>query len=163
MAPAEPAFRALTGFDLDLLAELHAQSFDAGWDRPWSQSSFADVLAMPGAAGQLAMLQDQPVGFGLTLAAADEVELLLLAILPAHRRHGHAGKLLVALLQTAAAAGARRAILEVAAPNHAAIACYRRVGFTPCGRRKAYYTGQVDALIFEKPLGMPSINAKSAV
>lgn len=163
MAPTDLTFRALSGFDLDLLAELHAQSFDAGWDRPWSQSSFADVLAMPGAAGQLAVLDDQPVGFGLTLAAADEVELLLLAVLPAHRRHGHAGQLLMALLRAAETSGAGRAILEVAAPNHAAIACYRRAGFTPCGRRKAYYPGQVDALIFEKSLGTLSINAKSTV
>lgn len=145
-------YRSLTPFDVDLLAALHGQSFDAAWDRPWSRQSFTDVLAMPGAAGQLAVLNDTPVGFGLTLAAADEVELLLLAILPAFRRQGHAGHLLSILLQAAQALGARRAILEVAGPNGAAIACYRRAGFTPCGRRKAYYDGKIDALIFEKSL-----------
>jgi ribosomal-protein-alanine N-acetyltransferase len=145
-------YRPLASFDVDLLAALHGQSFDAAWDRPWSPRSFADVLAMPGAAGQLAILNDAPIGFGLTLAAVDEVELLLLAILPAHRRQGHAGHLLTALLQAAQANGAGRAILEVAGPNSAAIACYRRAGFTPCGRRKAYYDGKIDALIFEKLL-----------
>lgn len=156
-------FRPLTPFDIDLLAALHQQSFAAGWDRPWSRTSFAEVLAMPGAAGQLAILGDAPIGFGLTLAAADEVELLLLAILPAYRRRGHAGDLLTAVLQAAAVAGATRAILEVAAPNTAAIACYSHAGFTPCGRRKAYYPGQIDALIFEKLLGIASINDKSTV
>jgi ribosomal-protein-alanine N-acetyltransferase len=145
-------YRSLTSFDIDLLAALHSQSFDAAWDRAWSRQSFADVLAMPGAAGQLAIQNDTPVGFGVTLAAVDEVELLLLAILPAHRRQGYAGHLLNALLQAAQAHGAGRAILEVAGPNSAAIACYRRAGFTPCGRRKAYYDGKIDALIFEKSL-----------
>jgi len=157
--------RPLGAFDLDLLARLHDGCFAAGWDRPWSRQSFAEVLAMPGASGLLAILrnpsgEDQPIGFGLTLAAADEVELLLLAILPAHRRQGRAGRLLDALLRAAAALGARRAVLEVAAPNAAAIACYRQAGFTPCGRRKAYYSGQIDALIFEKSLDLINIGAK---
>lgn len=157
--------RPLGAFDLDLLAGLHQGSFAAGWDRPWTRQSFAEVLAMPGASGLLAILtgpsgEDRPIGFGITLAAVDEVELLLLAILPAYRRQGWAGRLLDALLQAAAARGARRAVLEVAAPNAAAIACYRRAGFTPCGRRKAYYSGQVDALVFEKMLDLTSIGGK---
>ena len=151
---ADLVLRPAGAFDLDLLAALHEGSFNAGWDRPWSRSSFAELLALPGAFGLLAARGNQPVGFGLTLAAADEVELLLLAILPPYRRQGLAGLLLQGLLQAAAMAGAKRAVLEVAAPNAAAIACYRQAGFTPCGQRKAYYAGQIDALIFEKLLDL---------
>lgn len=158
---ADLTFRAASAFDHDLLASLYDACFDSGWDRPWSRNAFAEVLAMPGASGLLAVLNDQPIGFGLTLAAADEVEVLLLAILPAYRRQGRAGRMLVALLQAAAAKGARRALLEVAAPNTAAIACYSRAGFTPCGRRKAYYANKIDALIFEKSLKLPNIGVKS--
>jgi ribosomal-protein-alanine N-acetyltransferase len=154
---ANLSFRPAGVFDLDLLAALHQQCFQSGWDRPWSAQSFGEILAMPGAAGLIASQNDTdgeaPVGFGLTLRAVDEVELLLLAILPGQRRHGFAGKLLTALLQKAQGDGARRALLEVAAVNEPAIACYQRAGFTQCGRRKAYYSGKIDALIFEKPLG----------
>ena len=146
------SFRPAGIFDLDLLAELHRQCFQSGWDRAWSAQSFAEILAMPGAAGLIVADGDAPIGFGLTLRAVDEVELLLLAILPELRRHGFAGKLLAALLQRARKEGARRALLEVAAPNEPAIACYQRAGFTQCGRRKAYYSGEIDALIFEKSL-----------
>ncbi|MBK8159676.1 MAG: GNAT family N-acetyltransferase [Rhodospirillaceae bacterium] len=154
------AFRSVGPFDIDLLSELHRLSFAESWDQPWSPQSFADVLGMPGAAGLIAVWQGEPIGFGLTLAAADEVELLLLAILPAHRGRKSAGRLLEALLQAAAAGGARRAVLEVAAVNTPAIACYARAGFTPCGHRKAYYAGRIDALIFERAINLPGINAK---
>jgi [ribosomal protein S18]-alanine N-acetyltransferase len=148
----ELSFRPAGVFDLDLLAALHRQCFQAGWDRPWSSQSFAEILAMPGTAGLIAADGDAPVGFGLTLQAVDEIDVLLLAILPEQRRQGFAGKLLAVLLRNAHRAGARRALLEVAAPNDAAIACYQHAGFTQCGRRKAYYLGKIDALIFEKSL-----------
>ncbi|WP_303979046.1 GNAT family N-acetyltransferase [Dongia mobilis] len=151
-AGRRPEFRPVTAFDMDLLGELHRLSFLESWDQPWSSQSFADVLAMPGAAGLITTWQNEPIGFGLTLAAADEVELLLLAILPSHRGKQWAGALLEALLQPAAIGGAKRALLEVAAANAPAISCYTRAGFTQCGRRKAYYAGKIDALIFEKIL-----------
>jgi ribosomal-protein-alanine N-acetyltransferase len=144
--------RPIGPFDTELLAELHRRCFTATWDRPWSAQSFAEILAMPGAAGLLASLGPEPVGFGLTLQAADEVELLLLAVLPDRRGHGIAGKLLSNLLAMAGAKGARRALLEVADANRAAIACYARIGFAVCGRRKHYYPGSTDALILDKVL-----------
>lgn len=145
-------FRPLGLFDLDLLAALHAQIFTAPWDRPWTRQSFADVLAMPGAAGLLAVEMDAPIGFGLTSAAVDEVEILLIGLLPDRRKAGKGARLLAALLADAAARGARRAILEVAETNRAAIDSYTAAGFTRCGRRAAYYPGQIDAFIFEKSL-----------
>lgn len=151
----------VSAFDDDLLALLHAGSFQESWDRPWSRQSFAEVLAMPGSFGLIAALQNpgnvpggltDPVGFGLTLASGEEVELLLLAILPRRRRRGIAQRLLRALLDQAQRDGARRALLEVAAPNAAAIACYAGLGFAPCGRRRNYYGSGIDALIYERML-----------
>lgn len=115
---------------------------------------------MPGAYGFLAAAVEQPIGFGITLTAIDEVELLLLAILPAYRRRGEGGLLLDQLLRRAAARHVKRAILEVAAPNKAAVACYTKAGFTPCGRRLAYYSGRIDAVILEKSLDLHTIASK---
>jgi ribosomal-protein-alanine N-acetyltransferase len=155
-------FAPADAFAAELLAELHRRAFNAPWDRPWSAKSFAEILAMPGAAGLVARIGDAPIGFGLTLMAADEVELLLLAILPEERKRGLASRLLAELLAQARAAGARRALLEVAAGNAAAIACYRAAGFAECGRRRNYYPGGMDALMFEKILDLPDIQNKDA-
>jgi ribosomal-protein-alanine N-acetyltransferase len=173
LAGAMPILRPVGPFDLELLAEMHAASFRESWDRPWSRQSFAEILAMPGSTGVIAALAGRdpaqvgqegtaaPVGFGLTLAAGDEVELLLLSVLPAWRRRGFAGHLLRDLLARAAAAGAGRALLEVAATNPAAIACYEVAGFTACGRRKDYYAPGIDAVVYERILSGGSIRVKS--
>lgn len=151
-APLELATRPVGAFDTALLAELHHCCFSAIWDRPWSAKSFADVLAMPGASGLIAALDGDPIGFGLILQAADQVELLLLGILPEQRGHGLAGALLDELLLAAKARGAVRALLEVAEGNQAALACYTRSGFSICGRRKQYYPGPTDAVMLDKAL-----------
>lgn len=156
-----PVLQPIGPFDIDLLAELHRRCFTAIWDRPWTAKSFADILAMPGIAGETMRIDAAPVGFGLTLQALDEVELLLIAVLPENRGQGLALKLLDSLLSAAAINGAKRALLEVAEGNISAIASYTKVGFTTCGRRKQYYPGPTDAVLFEKALNSPNINDKS--
>jgi ribosomal-protein-alanine N-acetyltransferase len=156
-----PDLRPVTSFDLDLLALMHAAGFTESWDRPWSRQSFADILAMPGCFGLLAAIdRAEPAGFGLTLASGEEVELLLLSVLPAWRRQGVGHRLLLGLLDQAYRGGARRALLEVAAPNAAAIALYERAGFTACGRRRNYYAPGIDAVIYERILQPGSIQIK---
>ncbi|MBI2256001.1 MAG: GNAT family N-acetyltransferase [Proteobacteria bacterium] len=156
-----PVLQPIGPFDVDLLAELHRRCFTAIWDRPWNAKSFADVLAMPGAAGEIVRLGTEPMGFGITLQTFDEVELLLIGILPEARGRGLAQLLLGNLLSGATACGARRALLEVAEANAGAIACYTKLGFTSCGRRKQYYPGPTDAVLFEKALNSPRIDDKS--
>jgi ribosomal-protein-alanine N-acetyltransferase len=158
---AAPTLQPISPFDVELLAALHRQCFTAIWDRPWNAKSFADVLAMPGAAGEIICDNDAPVGFGITLQAVDEVELLLLAILPEQRGRGFGRRLLDSLLSAAAARGAKRALLEVADRNIPAISAYTKVGFTTCGRRKQYYPGPTDAVLFEKALNSSRIDDKS--
>jgi len=158
---AAPVLHPIAPFDTELLAELHRQCFTALWDRPWNAKSFADVLAMPGAAGSIILIDGAPLGFGMTLQALDEVELLLLAVLPQARGRGLALQLLDSLLSAAAARGATRALLEVAENNIPAIGAYTKVGFTICGRRKQYYPGPTDAVLFEKALNSSLIDDKS--
>ncbi|MDY0871998.1 GNAT family N-acetyltransferase [Dongia rigui] len=156
-----PVLQPIGPFDVDLLAELHHRCFTAIWDRPWNAKSFADVLAMPGAAGQILSVGDAPVGFGITLQAVDEVDVLLIGVLPEARGAGLGPMLLDSLLSAAASRGAARALLEVAAENRAAIATYTKVGFTICGRRKQYYPGPTDAILYERALNSCRIDDKS--
>ncbi len=134
----------------DVLAALHATSFNA----PWAAAAFATLLGQPGVAAWMWNTD----GFILVRAAADEAEVLTLAVVPAARRKGIAAKLLAASCDALQAGGTTRVFLEVAADNIAASALYIRHGFEPCGRRPDYYgsgtaQGPVDAIVMMKRFG----------
>lgn len=127
----------------DALAALHAASIVPAW----SSDEFAALLVQPGVAGWIALDGDEPVGLLLARAAADEAEILTLAVLPAQRRRANARRLIGALFDWAAASSLQRLHLEVAEDNAAARALYVRCGFVPCGRRRDYYGPGRDALL----------------
>jgi ribosomal-protein-alanine N-acetyltransferase len=140
-----------TAADAPELSAVHTEGFDDGW----SAHDIASVLASPGAFGLLVREVGGIAGFALARVAADEAELLTLAVAPAARRQGVGAALVEAVACAAAAAGARRFFLEVAADNVAALALYRAAGFATAGRRPAYYrrgAGMVDALVFARDL-----------
>ncbi|MET1026796.1 MAG: GNAT family N-acetyltransferase [Dongiaceae bacterium] len=147
--------RPVGPFDLQLLAALHAGCFTADWDQAWSADSFANLLAMPGAAGLLLSTaappepgrqeaeqgSGEPLGFVLTRSVLDEMEIILLAIRPDHRGQGLGRSLAESVIDQAAKASMRTLFLEYAAPNLAAGRLYRRVGFEQVGLRRNYYRG----------------------
>ena len=143
--------RPAEGFDLPVLTELHAACFTAPWDQPWTERSFAEVLQMPGAGARIAALGSEPVGFAVARLAADEAELLLIGIHPAHRRAGHGRVLLDYMVEALRVAGAAQLFLEVAENNRPAAGFYRAAGFEPVGRRPKYYQNE-DALLLKKAL-----------
>ena len=104
----------------------------------WSQESLLQ-LASADAAAWIAELNGVPVGFLFGRIAADEFEILNMAVQKAHRRRGIGSKLLESALEFSRIAGCSRAYLEVRASNAPAIALYTRHGFTQCGRRTQYY------------------------
>ena len=134
------------------LAALHALSFPA----PWQTHEFVALLQQPGVAAWIAN-GESPDGFILLRAAADEAEVLTLAVVPWQRRKGLAGRLLQQAFETLRAGKTTRLFLEVAADNAAACALYARHGFTPCGRRPDYYRSDpakapVDAIMMSRAL-----------
>jgi ribosomal-protein-alanine N-acetyltransferase len=130
------------------LAALHAACFVR--PQPWSAAGFAAALAAPGA-----FLCAGPAGFALGRAAAGEAELLTLAVAPEVRRRGEGSRLLAAFEAEAAARGAGRAFLEVAAENAPALALYARAGWRHAGLRRGYCGGGIDALVMAKALEAP--------
>jgi ribosomal-protein-alanine N-acetyltransferase len=151
MSTSDLVIRPVEGFDIPVLTELHAVCFTAPRDQPWTQRSFSEVLQMPGTGARIAALGDEPVGFAVARVVADEAELLLIGIHPAHRRAGHGRVLLDHMFDSLRMAGAARLFLEVAENNHAATAFYREAGFEPVGRRPNYYESE-DALVLVKAL-----------
>jgi [ribosomal protein S18]-alanine N-acetyltransferase len=150
--------RPVEGFDIPVLTALHAACFAAPGDQPWTQRSFSEILQMPGAGARIAALGAEPVGFAVARVVADEAELLLIGIHPAHRRAGHGRMLLDHVAEALRVAGAARLFLEVAENNEAATAFYRKAGFEPVGRRAKYY-GSADALVLVKALRTDIVQA----
>lgn len=124
------------------LAELHAAAFAA----PWDVAAFEALLGQAGV-----FVIEEPDGFILLRAVADEAEILTLAVCPSARRQGLGARLVSEGGRAAAARGAVRLFLEVADDNAAALALYARAGFAEAGRRPGYYArpggDRQDALI----------------
>jgi tRNA threonylcarbamoyladenosine biosynthesis protein TsaB len=134
--------------EVGLLAALHQACFAPGWDA----AAFVQLLAMPGAAAFMAIGADGPEALIVYRMAADEAEILTLAVLPERRRRGLAGILLERAAAAAAEAGAGAMFLEVAADNTAARALYLAHGFGVVGRRRGYYDSGEDGVVMKRCL-----------
>jgi ribosomal-protein-alanine N-acetyltransferase len=134
-----PLLRPIGHFDLEIVAALHAASFEEAW----SVQAIGELLAMPGAFGIMACLPGpqgpRPAGFLLGRTAAEDCEILSIGIDPQLRRQGLAKLLMDGASAHAAAVGARRMFLEVAEDNWGARRLYASLGFAPVGRRRNYY------------------------
>jgi len=130
----------------DALAAIHAAAFRAG--EAWNAAVLAGQLAQP---GSFALL-DPAGGMLLARVAADEAEILTLAVAPPARRSGIGLALVAVAMRRAAAAGATVMFLEVASSNTPARALYARAGFVRVGRRARYYPNGGDALVLRAAL-----------
>ena len=135
----------------DEMAALHARVFTV--PRPWSAGEIAILLSSV----HVVAAAEAPHGFALAQVAADEAELLTIAVVPEARRRGVGARLLARVEALARARGAERMLLEVAADNDPAIALYGRAGYAETARRRGYYRhaeGATDALILARPLAI---------
>jgi ribosomal-protein-alanine N-acetyltransferase len=115
------------------------RAFGRKFGEAWTRSQLAGILPMGGVSLLLAReAAGEAVGFSLFRTVADESELLLLAVLPAHHRRGVGRQLLDDFLQRARNEGVGRVHLEVRDGNPA-VAMYLTAGFSPVGRRRNYY------------------------
>ncbi|MBO0765755.1 MAG: GNAT family N-acetyltransferase [Hyphomicrobiaceae bacterium] len=124
------------------LAQLHASLFEA----PWDAANFKELLANPGtlafAARSSAIGADKallPWGLIVGRVAADEAEVLTLAVAREHQRLGVGARLVERLCRAVQKCGAHRLYLEVAEANKPARALYAGLGFQESGRRRGYY------------------------
>jgi len=123
--------------DIAMMARIHAVSFDD----VWSAVMIRRILGMPGSFGVVARRNRQwsIAGFALVRAAADECELLSLAVAPEQRGNGVGALLLEDVVGRSIVAGAQKLFLEVAEDNLVARRLYDGFGFAPIGRRPDYY------------------------
>lgn len=148
-APSGPAAALLPASiaHAEVLAAIHEAAFPPG--ETWGAEAMALQLGLVGCFG---LLRSDGAGLVLARVAADEAEILTLAVLPAARRRGLGAALLAAACADAARRGAAVLFLEVAEANAAARQLYAAAGFAPAGRRRGYYPGGQDALVLRRDL-----------
>ncbi len=119
-------------------AAIHAASFA----HPWQEADFEQLLVTPAilADGAVGDKDERLAGFVISRIAAEEAEILTLAVAPEWRSRGVATNLLQPHLSALAANRAGRIFLEVEGGNTAALALYAKFGFEQVGERKAYYS-----------------------
>ncbi len=138
------AVRPATPSDAEALAAIHAACFAKAWPAAALHIFVADSAGI----GFVALdTESKPAGFVLGRVAADEAEILTLAVSPAHRRQGVASALCAHLLTALRARGAAALFLEVSNTQAPALALYAGLGFTRVGLRPRYYDDGSDALL----------------
>jgi [ribosomal protein S18]-alanine N-acetyltransferase len=138
--------------DAPKLAQLHGASFHRGW----GEAEFEGMLTERNTLVHRLRLGRTVVGFAVSRMAADEAEILSIAIAPGHRGRGLSRHLLLTHLGHLAGRGVRTVFLEVEENNQPARRLYERAGFAVAGRRERYYRQpggeQLNALLMRRDL-----------
>jgi [ribosomal protein S18]-alanine N-acetyltransferase len=108
----------------------------------WSEEGLRESISRGMAL--VAELDGSVAGILVGRAAADEFEILNVAVARAWRRRGTATELIREAMERTRNAGTKQVHLEVRASNRAAIALYEGMGFRVCGRRPNYYRDPVE-------------------
>jgi [ribosomal protein S18]-alanine N-acetyltransferase len=133
--------------DAKALAKILQSATEAA---QWPLESYEQMTQLAGAVALVCETDTGVTGFMIARQVADEAEVLNVAVLTEARRQGQASALLAAAMHQFQNSGVLRIFLEVRESNQPAIAFYAKHGFTPTGRRKAYYRNPVeDALCME--------------
>jgi ribosomal-protein-alanine N-acetyltransferase len=130
---------------VDAIMEVMEQAFDPAYGEAWNRRQVGDALVMGNCEYLLAAPDRKPpapgketAGFTLSRRAADEEELLLIAVKPEYRSTGIGSCLLERLVAESRIHGVRRLFLEMREGNPAEL-LYRKFGFAAVGRRPKYY------------------------
>ncbi len=115
-------------------------AFPKTYGEGWNQHQCRSMLSMPSAKLLIARREDTVCGFVISRQAADEEELLMIAVSPECRSQGVGYLLLEHMLLNARADQVSAVFLEMRADNPAA-RLYAKFGFREIGLREAYYTG----------------------
>jgi ribosomal-protein-alanine N-acetyltransferase len=115
-----------------------------GWSYP--PHRVAALVADRDAISLVARNGEALAGFGIMSFGEEYAHLVLLAVRPAHRRHGVARRILEWLVESAMTAGIASVHVELRAHNRDAYAFYRALGFSETLRLAGYYSGRETAI-----------------
>lgn len=126
--------------EAELLAEIHGAAFA----RTWSEDDFAHLLSEPAVFAVTVRRQSlfggrHLAGFVIVRVAADEAEILTIAVRRGDRGRGYGRLLMEEVLRRLYRERIAACFLEVDRDNRVAIALYRSLGFVIAGERPGYY------------------------
>jgi len=121
--------------DAPVLAQIHGASFHRGW----GEGEFETMLTARNTLVHRLRMGRKVIGFSVSRIAADEAEILSIAVAQSHRGRGLSNNLLLTHLGHLAGRGVRTVFLEVEENNQPARRLYKRAGFAVAGRRERYY------------------------
>jgi [ribosomal protein S18]-alanine N-acetyltransferase len=138
--------------DAHRLAQLHGASFHRGW----GEGEFEQMLRERNTLVHRLRQGRNIIGFAVSRIAADEAEILSIAVDAKHRGRGLSRNLLLTHLGHLAGHGVRAVFLEVEENNQPARRLYDRAGFGVAGRRERYYKQasgeQLNAVLMRRDL-----------
>jgi [ribosomal protein S18]-alanine N-acetyltransferase len=138
--------------DAARLAQLHGASFHRGW----GEAEFEAMLTERNTLVHRLRQGRKIIGFAVSRMAADEAEILSIAVAADQRGRGLSRNLLMTHLGHLAGRGVRTIFLEVEENNQPARRLYERAGFAVVGRRERYYREangkQLNALLMRRDL-----------
>ena len=131
-----------TDIDAYEIAELEKECFIDAWSE--------NAVLMQIERKQVTIYKENGnlLGYCIFMTAADEGEILRIAVKPDRRKKGIGKKLLDRAVKTMASRGANEIFLEVRASNTDAISLYEKYGFIKTGVRKNYYENKEDAILY---------------
>jgi ribosomal-protein-alanine N-acetyltransferase len=130
-----PALAEARPADAAAFSALHAASFRRGW----SEDEMERLLLDAAVVAHRVAVGGRVAGFILSRRAADEAEILSVAVEPRRRGRGLARAMLDLHLRRLAGMGTATVFLEVDETNAPARRLYARAGFEPVGIRESYY------------------------
>ena len=138
--------------DTARLAQLHGASFHRGW----GEGEFETMLTERNTLVHRLRQGRKIIGFAVSRLAADEAEILSIAVAADQRGRGLSRDLLMTHLGHLAGRGVRTIFLEVEENNQPARRLYERAGFAVVGRRERYYREpngeQLNAVLMRRDL-----------
>lgn len=146
--------RAFRPSDESAISQILRDSSEAA---QWPSESYANLANSSGGVLLVCEMHPHVIGFLAARQAADEAEILNIAVQRDFRRKGIASALLLAALNTFHRSAIASVFLELRESNLPARNLYQRHGFVPSGRRKSYYANPIeDALcMLRKFTGAP--------
>ncbi len=136
--------------DFDILWRIDQECFPPGI--AYSRLELAYYVRQRGAITVIGEKDGAIAGYVVAESHKSAGHIVTIDVLPAARRAGLGSKLIAAAEENLRAAGCSSVSLETAVDNHAALAFYKRHGYSVVGTIPRYYQNSLDALRLEKQL-----------
>ncbi|MGZ7441991.1 ribosomal protein S18-alanine N-acetyltransferase [Paenibacillus sp. TH7-28] len=145
LQPENIGFRTMKLEDIPDIMVIEHEAFTL----PWSEEAFRNELTQNQFARYLVLEHNgKPIGYAGMWTIVDEAHVTNIAVRTAYRGLHLGEKLLRRMMKWAIELGMVRMTLEVRVSNEVARSLYGKMGFSPAGVRRGYYSdNHEDALI----------------